>query len=151
MSLKLNIQESSLKKKRGVSFFARKENDQLFFEQASKTYGRATQGQNFNILEEDFRAAEDSKLINLNQKEAPFLINQDSNELQTAINSGSEPATGLHKANIDFLATPGISALPYKSQKQKKSPKEIASAMVKLNSHTQHPSFDLNSAARKPL
>ena len=163
MSLRLNIQESSLKKKRGLSFFQQKRCSDIMSDEKvgaadEKQHGR---GQSFDLLDQQFRDAEAKFQAKLNGTrlaiaerggETMFDSQQDA---VTAINTST--ALGVDQEHrrlipcpqitVDALMTPASgatfqhSSIPTSLQMASKrtdnlpkhAPKEIVSALVRLN------------------
>lgn len=146
MSLRLNIQESSIKKKRGLSFFVDKKNKAVEFdileedyEKSNNNFGNTNHITNLSFQEkikrEPVTAISDQAVKILQSNAGNFntakIIDYSKNKFLASINSGN--------------------TLSQKSLQKVQTEKEIVSAMVRLNNQGMNVPLKLEELKKLPL
>ena len=147
MSLRLNIQESSIKKKRGLSFFVDKKNKEV----------------EFNILEEDYEKSNKNNNFGNSNHITNLSFQEKTKEPVTAI---SDQAVKILQSNAGIYNTAKVveftknkflaninsgNTLSQKSLQKVQPEKEIVSAMVRLNNQGLNVPLKLEELKKLPL
>lgn len=111
MSLRLNIQESSLKKKRGLSFFQHKRGSDIMSDDQAAADDKHGRGQSFDLLDQQFREAEAKFHAKLNGTRLAIAERGgetmfDAQDAVTAINTST--ALGVNQEHRKLIPCPVI-------------------------------------------